>query len=532
MYHSRVSPYNIFDRTPFGRDPLAELARACREQGLSLGLYYSQDLDWNHPDGGDPGPDFYTNKGMPWGNSWDFPNLAAKRFARYFEGKVLPQVEELLTRYGDIAVLWFDCPVSIPPELSRRLVHRVKELQPRCLVNSRVGHGLGDYGSLGDNQTPAARREGAWECPGTLNDTWGFKWTDHAWKSPAEIIALLVSLAARDANYLLNVGPRPDGTFPAETTRILGVVGDWMRLHASAIQGTEGNPFPADFDWGWLTVRRGSENQPTRLHLILKPPFAAAFTLNGLGERVRRVYDLARPDDDLPFQQAPADLGGALTLHLSPDEPTTNPTPPLHAEALPRVIVAELATSGEPLIDLRLIPQNGSLRLLAARATVCPGTPAASRDARLVGVGAAGELDYGGATAKLENGLWLDGHLGGAALAWHAWLPEPGEYAVEIISVSRQHGAPWSDEQTIRLTVTPANASPADATTLETRLRGTLSPSADSKCFAEGHSPAGTITVAHGGEITVDFRVLAPGPGDQAHLGFKEVIFRRINSTR
>jgi hypothetical protein len=306
-----------------------------------------------------------------------------------------------------------------------------------------------------------------------------------------------------------------------------------MRLNATAIHGTTGNPFPTDFDWGWLTVRRGTEGTPTRLNLILKPPFAAALTVNGLGERVQRVFDLAHPDADLPFHQDCADLGGALTLRLSPVQPTINVASP-HPDTLPRVLVAELATSGEPLIDTRLIPQNGSLRLLAARATVRTGTPAATQDARLIGVGAAGELAYGGGTASLQDGLWFDGHLGAAALVWQAWLPEPGEYAVELITVSRQHGAPWSDGQTIRLTLNenPSDAASPNATaTLETRLRGTLSHSADSKCFAEGSSPAGTIKVAHGGEVTVDFRVLAPGAGDQAHLGFKEIIFRRINST-
>ena len=525
MYHSRVSPFNIVEATPFARDPLAELAQACRAQGLRLGIYYSQDLDWSHPDGGDPGPDFYTNKGMPWGNCWDFPDLASKRFERYFEQKALPQVEELLTRYGDIALLWFDCPVSIPPALSQRLVARVKELQPRCLVNSRVGHGLGDYGSLGDNQTPAARRAGAWECPGTLNDSWGFKWTDHAWKSPAEIIGLLITCAARDSNYLLNVGPRPDGSLPAPTTRILDAVGDWMRLHGSAIHGTTGNPFPTDFDWGWMTLRVGRDGAPSRLHLILKPEVTSSVMLNGLGDRVRRVFDLVNPAVGLPFQHTALAQGGALSIQLG-DGRSQSPSNIRETETLPRVVVVELATSGEPAIDARFMPQNGALRLQAARATVRTGSAAAASGERLVGVGAAGELAFGGGTAALKDGLWLDGHLGEAALVWRAWLPEPGEFQVDISSVSREHGASWCDGQTVRVQI--GFGAERAAQVLQTRLQGTLSPAADATCFAEGHAPVGRVTISHPSEIEVVFRVLDPGGQDRHHIGFKELSFRRV----
>src|SRR5450759_2976442 len=97
MYHSKCDPYNIVDATPFGRDPLKELAEACQRHGLTLGLYYSQDLDWHEPNGGDPGPDVVDNFGMSWGNDWDFPNYPVKNYAQYFNAKVKPQIRELLT---------------------------------------------------------------------------------------------------------------------------------------------------------------------------------------------------------------------------------------------------------------------------------------------------------------------------------------------------------------------------------------------------------------------------------------------------
>lgn len=156
MYRSRVDSYNVADATPFGRDPLAELAAACPKYGLKLGIYYSQDLDWHHPDGGDPGPESPKNHGMSWGNDWDYPAHRGKRFRRYFEGKAIPQLTELLTGYGPVGIMWFDCPLTISREESGRIVELVRKLQPDCLINTRIGHGFGDYGSYGDNQLPAA----------------------------------------------------------------------------------------------------------------------------------------------------------------------------------------------------------------------------------------------------------------------------------------------------------------------------------------------------------------------------------------
>ena len=516
MYHSPVSPFNIVDATPFGRDPLAELAAACREEGLKLGLYYSQDLDWSHPYGGDPGPDFPKNYGMSWGNDWDFPDHSTKSFVRYFEEKALPQVEELLTRYGDIALLWFDTPVSMPPECSARLVRRVKELQPACLINTRVGHGHGDYGSLGDNQVPAARRAGAWECPGTLNDTWGFKWTDQAWKTPAEVVDLLASLAAKDTNYLLNVGPRPNGTFPEASTQILATVGEWLDAHPGIIHGTTGNPFPADFDWGHLTVTPGTAGRPTRLNFILAPGTVGETRLAGLRETVLRVFDPCESGRDLPFEQASPDADLAeLTLPPPPALPAGDAL-----AGLPRVLCAELATSNAPSVDERLIPQNGALRLLAGRAEILRGDGVTGEAVGKVGTDGTLVLDEG--RAELRHGLWIDGHLGGDALTWCAWLFQPGRYEVEILSVVRHHGAAWRDGQMVRLTI----KSGGGTHTQELILRGAERPSAGGKCFPEGVSPAGAFVLEQPGEVRITLHVLTPPEGDPHAIGIKEISVR------
>ena len=227
LFHSRVSDFNVVDATPFGRDVIGELAEACRKHGVKLGLYYSQDLDWSDPDGGG------YRQGKVWcggaaylTNNWDFPDAAAKDFTRYFERKAKPQVEEILTQYGDLCVVWFDVPVTISKEQGLELYELVRRHQPGALVNSRIGNGLGDYTSAGDNEIPDDDKgEMLYETPATLNDTWGYKTFDQNWKSADKVRAIRRHLADRHINYLLNVGPDYLGRFPGPAVDILREVG-------------------------------------------------------------------------------------------------------------------------------------------------------------------------------------------------------------------------------------------------------------------------------------------------------------------
>lgn len=226
MYHSRVDSYNICDSSPFKRDVIAELAEACRKHGLKLGLYYSQDLDWHEPHGGGYNHG-HTNCGvMSWTNDWDFPDNEKKNYTRCFERKIRPQVEEILRNYGELCLIWFDTPFTISHEQSADLFRMVKEIQPDCLVNTRLGNGLGDYRSMGDNEIPDEfMRDDLVETPATLNDTWGYKAFDQNWKSAEEVLRLKRHLNERGVNYLLNVGPDYLGRIPAPCIDILRKVG-------------------------------------------------------------------------------------------------------------------------------------------------------------------------------------------------------------------------------------------------------------------------------------------------------------------
>ena len=240
MYRSRVDRYNVVDATPFGRDVIGEIAEACQKHGLKLGLYYSQDLDWHEPHGGGYRSNHIPCCGVTWDNSWDFPDPEKKDYSICFENKIMPQIEEILTQYGELCLIWFDVPMTLSEAQSRRIFEAVKRWQPNCLINSRLGNGAYDYVSLGDNEIPdemptddqliddpnaidGFKRSpyGLYESAATLNDTWGFSAYDQNWKSPERVLAIRKQLKRLGINYLLNVGPDALGRIPAPSVDIL-----------------------------------------------------------------------------------------------------------------------------------------------------------------------------------------------------------------------------------------------------------------------------------------------------------------------
>ena len=223
MYRSKVSPFNIVDATPFKRDVVGELAEACRKHGLKLGLYYSQDLDWHERGGGGftVGKTWTGGAGY-WTNNWDFKDVTRAEFNRYFEEKSKPQVQEILTQYGDLCLIWFDIGFTLTKEQSNALYDMVRGFQPGCLINSRIGCGKCDYTSAGDNAIPNDDKSGMlFETPATLNDTWGYKAHDQNWKSAETVRKTREHLKKLGANYLLNVGPDGLGRIPSASVDVL-----------------------------------------------------------------------------------------------------------------------------------------------------------------------------------------------------------------------------------------------------------------------------------------------------------------------
>ena len=335
MYDSAVSEYTITKSTPFGRDPVRELSEACARHGVVFCLYYSQDLDWEHPDGG--------------GNTWDYPE-EEKCFARYLDEKCKPQLRELLTNYGPIGLVWFDMAHTISDTQALEIRDLVKSIQPKCLVSGRVGGGHGDYGNLGDNQIPIGRMTGDWECPATLNNTWGFKAQDHNWKSIDTLLYLLVDLAAKGVNYLLNIGPDALGKVPDESYKLLREIGEWMDVNSEAIYGTDASPYPYESDWGRVTVKNNN------MYLFFYDYQAGNFSLHGVKNTVKHAELLSDSTAVIPTQQTRDDRHDLHQLDLTLPELSGNP----------KIPVIKLHLDGPAEIDDRLIQSSkGDVKLPA-----------------------------------------------------------------------------------------------------------------------------------------------------------------------
>jgi len=258
MYHSKVSDYNIVDAAPYGKDLVAQLAEACKREGLKLCLYYSQAQDWHHPDG------YMANK-----------DNSHKNFRNYLDEICIPQVKEILTNYGEIGYVWFDTPMEMTNEESAELVKLVKDLQPQCLVSGRIGNALGDFMTTGDNFIPALPYDGRFEVPATLNDTWGYSRFDCNWKKPEDIIRLMIKIVGRGGNYLLNIGPEADGSVPQESLDVLDKVGEFLRENGESIHGTRCVPvYPYDVEGCYFTAK------PHNLFIHLMKPVQSIELLN------------------------------------------------------------------------------------------------------------------------------------------------------------------------------------------------------------------------------------------------------------
>jgi alpha-L-fucosidase len=232
-------PFNIVDASPFKRDPMKELAEACRAEGLGFGFYYSHFQDWTSP-GAEGGPKVNAD-----GSPADFD--------KYFREKCYPQVDEICSNYGPLSFVWFDTPGDMPKKHVVALAELVTKKQPNALVGSRIGHGLGDYESLGDMQVPRQNHGGLWETPDTTNDSWSYAWYDQNWKGPKVILNRLVSAVGRGGAYLLNVGPDGTGKIPAQAAQNLMKAGEWIKKHPDVIYSAEESPWGMAQPWGDVT---------------------------------------------------------------------------------------------------------------------------------------------------------------------------------------------------------------------------------------------------------------------------------------
>jgi alpha-L-fucosidase len=216
-WDTKLTNYNAAKYGP-KRDLIAEYVAAARAEGLRVGFYYSL-MDWHHPDGARCATD----------------EAARRRFVDYTHGLI----RELMTNYGKIDILWYDVawPLDAAGWESEKMNRMVFQLQPDIIVNNR-NKLPGDFST--PEQTIKAEEGGrAWESCMTLNDSWGYQAADDNWKTPRTVIRNLLTCAQGGGNYLLNIGPQPDGGIPPESERILRAAGEWVNRHGQAIYGTD-----------------------------------------------------------------------------------------------------------------------------------------------------------------------------------------------------------------------------------------------------------------------------------------------------
>ncbi len=300
MFRSGLTDWCI-KSTPFQRDPIKELAAACKKQGMTFCLYHSI-MDWHHPDWG-------TRRA--WNDKAPATPPDMDRYTAYMKG----QLKELITGYGPLGILWFDGEWESPwtHERGVDLYQYVRKLQPSILVNNRVGKAragmngmdqgrerIGDYGTPEQEIPATGFGPGVdWESCMTMNNHWGYNKADQNWKSTRTLIRNLIDCASKGGNYLLNVGPTSEGLIPAPSVQRLGEIGAWMKVNSEAIYGATASPFKK-LAFGKCTQKPGE----LYLHVFDWPKDGKL--LVPIANQVNKAYVLACAGQELKCEKSAA----------------------------------------------------------------------------------------------------------------------------------------------------------------------------------------------------------------------------------
>ncbi len=304
LFDSKASDWDVVDATKYGKDLLKPLVKACHENGIKLGFYYSQANDWTNPGGtvarrpmeqGWPNPDSaridqYT---LEHNGSWD-PIQETSTFDEYVDRVAVPQVKELLTNYGEVSVLWWDYATQMKSYEGAVKLEKLLDIQPNIITNDRLHP---DF--PGDTKTPeqgipkweAIDENESWENCMTMNNSWGYKSFDDKWKSSEKLIQNLIKNVSRGGNYLLNVGPKADGTIPEESVQRLKDVGKWMEKNSESIYGTQISPF-GEIPWGECTCKEEAD-KTTLYFFVFDWPENGKLQIKGLTNKVVSAQLLA-----------------------------------------------------------------------------------------------------------------------------------------------------------------------------------------------------------------------------------------------
>ena len=318
MFDTKQTGFNIM-KTPFQRDPMKELAAACRKYGLKFCFYYSI-MDWHHPD--------YLPR-REWETDRTVGNADYDKYVAYMKA----ELKELLTLYGDIGVLWFDGEWEPTWNQTRGLdlYNYVRSLQPSIIINNRVGAGRldmegmtkkgmfgGDFGTPEQQIPSTGLPETDWETCMTMNDHWGYNSHDKNFKSSKEIIRMLTDIASKGGNYLLNIGPTASGIFPQESLNRLRDIGKWMELNSESIYNTKASPFNST-PWGRCTMKTTKNGFRLYLH-VFDWPANGQLLVEGCLNKVKKAFVLS---DTKHITLKTGRINDAITVMLPKTPPDT-----------------------------------------------------------------------------------------------------------------------------------------------------------------------------------------------------------------
>ena len=381
MFHSKASPYNVVDATPFKRDIMMELAKACQEEGIRFGFYYSQCQDWHHPGG--------------MGNNWD-KTIERVSFDEYVREKAAPEIRQLLTEYGPIAIFWWDTPRDMSKEAFDSL-HSSTDMQPGIITNDRLGKDYpGDHKTF-ERKIPGQAPVGVdWEVCMPISGSWGYKKTDTDFKSKETLIRNLCDIVSKGGNYLLNVSPTGDGTLLPQATERLKAIGEWMKVNSESIYGTTASPF-GRLEWGRCTKKKFARGTTLYLH-VFDWPEDGKLHVPGLQSKVVNAYLMA---DWKSLETQQDDSGVVVSLPAkAPDDIVS--------------VVAVKVSGALEVSSAAPMSKDGSLLLSAESAYIHNNE--GSRDA--------GIREHDGIP---HIGYWLDNQ---AWVEWSVKIDKPGTYEI------------------------------------------------------------------------------------------------------